>query len=437
MNRKFILSALLVSGLVASSPLFGQIKKLKTVKAEITREDRDIAKAKYDIDLVMENPETADNCAAFGWKGVVYGEIANLSDTSQLRKELDPNMEAAYIAGQSILKFYTYSAENQEILGANTAVEQSIPNIIINNYNKGIGALYQTGKKFDNVKKYMSLVEKLIAYDKEEYAKNNSITIENTYYNTWNAAYTDSLVNEEIPYLEKLANIPNYYKSDIFIRLSMIYSDRKDYEKALSYLEKGKEKIPQKSSEFLQQQINIELARNNQAVILAKFSEAIASEPENANYYFSRGVTYHQLKLNDLDVQEAAYKNDQPIPAAKYYFKQALADYSKAIQLDNSNFDAINNEAVAIFDSANYVYKQITRVKTTEADKYRTNASGMYRLAMSKFENLKQSGFLKGEDYINLLKDMMTCAARTNDTAKRDELKELIKVERAKLEGTN
>jgi tetratricopeptide (TPR) repeat protein len=289
--------------------------------------------------------------------------------------------------------------------------------------------------RFAEVKKYMEAVEKMIKYDVDQVAKTRGITVESTYYNTWTAAYMDSLVNEEIIYLERLAAVPTYLKADIFIRLSMIYSDRKDYEKALDYLEKGKVKIPQRASEFLEQQINIELSRNNHAIILAKFTEAIANNPDNANYYFSRVVTYHQLKLNELESQEAAYKRGDKVPASKYSFKQCLTDYTKAISLDNSNFDALNNEAVAIFDSANYMYKQMTKVSASEFDRYKTSASGLYRLSMSKFEVLKQSGFLKGEDYINLLKDMKTCAARTGNVEERNKLDDLIKSEKAKLEG--
>ena len=434
MNKKLILSAVFFSGLAISGSLYGQIKKLKTVRAEVIREDRDIEKAKYDIDLVMENSETANNAAAFGWKGVVYGEIANLDDTSALRMTLDPNKTAAYTSAECFLKFFTFSEEQQEQLDAKIYAQTSLPNTIINNYNLGVLAL--SGKnRFAEVKKYMEAVEKMIPYDADQVAKTRGITRESTYYNTWTAAYMDSLVNEEIVYLERLAAVPTYLKADIFIRLSMIYSDRKDYDKALDYLEKGKVKIPQRSSEFLEQQINIELSRNNHAVILAKFTEAIANNPDNANYYFSRGVTYHQLKLNELESQEAAYKRGEKVPSSKYSFKQCLTDYSKAISLDNSNFDALNNEAVAIFDSANYMYKQMTKVSASEFDRYKTSASGLYRLSMSKFEVLKQSGFLKGEDYINLLKDMKTCAARTGNVEERNKLDELIKTEKAKLEG--
>ncbi len=417
-----------------SGSLYGQIKKLKTVRAEVIREDRDLEKAKYDIDMVMENSETKDNAAAWGWNGIVYGEIANLDDTSALRIALDPDKTAAYKSALSFLKFYAYSEEQQEQLDAKIYAQTSLPNTIINNFNKGVLAL-SGPNKFTEVKKYMEAVEKLLPYDVEQFAKTRGITLESTYYTTWTAAYMDTLVNEELVYLEKLAAVPTYMKADIFIRLSMIYNDKKEYERALEYLEKGKVKIPQKASDFLEQQINIELSRNNHAVILAKFTEAIANNPDNANYYFSRGVTYHQLKLNELEVQEAAFKNGDKVAPSKYSFKQCLADYSKAISLDNSNFDALNNEAVAIFDSANFMYKQMTRVASVDYDRYKTSASGLYRLALSKFELLKQSGYLKNEDYINLLKDMKTCAARTGNMEERNKLDELIKSEKAKLDA--
>ena len=436
MKVKFILSAVLFSGIVLANPLFGQIKKLKSVRAEITKDEqyRDIEKAKYDIDIVMENPETANNCAAWGWRSIVYTEIAMLEDTSSLRKKLDPNDKAVSIAGESMLKFFTYTEDEQEELDAKTYVNAYLPNVIIFNYNYGIYGL--SGKNaFETAKKYMEIVDKLIPYDKEEKAKGNGITKEKAYYTVWSAAYNDSLVDQEIIYLEKLMASPSYMNTVVYIRLSEIYNNKKEYDKALDYLEKGKVKIPQKSSEFLEQQINIELSRGNHTVILDKFTEAIKNDPNNSNYYFSRGVTYHQLKQSDLDVQEKAFKSGTPIPAAKYYFSQCLADYQKAIELDASNLDALNNEAVCLFDSANYLYKQIIRVDPSQTDKYRTMATGMYKRAYDKFDVLKQSGYLKDADYINLLKDMRSCASKSGNSEIAKQLTVQIEAEKKRLES--
>src|SRR5690606_26798967 len=110
-----------------------------------------------------------------------------------------------------------------------------------------------------------------------------NVSAEKAAYFTWSAAYRDSLVSEELYYLNNLAENPRYYNSDVFVRLSQIYSERKEYDKAMAILDKGIAKIPQKNAAFLEQQINIELNRGNQEAILAKFNKAIAENPDNSN----------------------------------------------------------------------------------------------------------------------------------------------------------
>lgn len=432
MKRKLVLSAVLFAGMVFANPMSAQIKRLKTVRNDMTRSiEKDLAKSKYDIDLVIQDPETSNMAAAWGWRGVIYTEIAYLSDTVELKKTLDPEGKASLIAAESMAKFYTYSEAQQEEYDAKENVKYNLPYAILKVYYDGEDAI-RNGKDFKTVKQYMDYVVLLMPYDVDKVATTNSVTSEKAYYYNWYAAYQDSLVDQEIIYLEKLAAVPNYLKADIFIRLSQIYSDRGDFNQAIAYLNKGKEKIPQEANRFLEQEINIELGRNNQVAILAKFDEAIAGDPSNATYYFSRGVTFHQLKTKELEAQEKLYKSDKPIGASKYYFIQALKDYQKALEIDPGNYDAMNNLAVLMFDSANYVYKQMTRV-AGQYEKLRALAMDMYKQADVKFEALRQSGYLKDQDLINLLIDMRTCAAKTGNDARKKEIEAMIATEKKKL----
>lgn len=432
MKRKLVLSAVLFAGMVVANPMFAQIKRLKTVRNDMTRNiEKDLAKSKYDIDLVIQDPETSNMAAAWGWRGVIYTEIAYLSDTSELKKTLDPTGNASLIAAEAMTKFYSYSEEQQEEFDAKDNVKYNLPYAILKVYYDGEDAL-RNGKDFKIVKQYMDYVVALMPYDVDKVANNNSVTTEKAYYYNWYAAYQDTLIDTEIIYLEKLAAVPNYLKSDIFIRLSQIYSDKGEFDKAISYLNKGKEKIPQDANRFLEQEINIELGRNNQVAMLTKFNEAIAGDPTNATYYFSRGVTFHQLKTKELEAQEKQYKSNVALSPSVYYFSQAMKDYQKALEIDPGNYDALNNLAVLMFDSANYVYKQMTRV-AGQYEKLRALAIDLYKQADVKFEALRQSGYLKDQDLINLLIDMKTCAAKTGNEARKKEIEAMIQAEKKKL----
>jgi hypothetical protein len=241
-------------------------------------------------------------------------------------------------------------------------------------------------------------------------------------------------VNEEIELLQKLIDIPSYMNSYVFIRMSEIYLEQKNYDKAVAFLEAGKIKIPSKSGEFLNQQINIEIERNNIQSLLVKFTEGIQNEPDNKDYYFSRGVSYHQLKIEDRNNQEKAIKNDEKPTKDKYYFSQGLADYAKAIQLDPSYTDALNNEAILLLDSADYIYKQRTRVESSQYAKYDKLSVALYGQVVQKLVALYEMNFKKGQELVDLLKTIKSIYAKLNDEEKRSDYDKLYKQEKSKLE---
>ncbi|MBL7838204.1 MAG: hypothetical protein JNM67_11865, partial [Bacteroidetes bacterium] len=155
MKRKLVLSAVLFAGMVFANPMSAQIKRLKTVRNDMTRSiEKDLAKSKYDIDLVIQDPETSNMAAAWGWRGVIYTEIAYLSDTVELKKTLDPEGKASLIAAESMAKFYTYSEAQQEEYDAKENVKYNLPYAILKVYYDGEDAI-RNGKDFKTVKQYM------------------------------------------------------------------------------------------------------------------------------------------------------------------------------------------------------------------------------------------------------------------------------------------
>ena len=437
--KKQFLTPLLFIGMIASfANVNAQVKLLKGIRDNMMDDaNKDVNLAKYEIDKVMLHPETKDMCAAYAWKGLVYADIAMSGDSSIAK--LDLNNNAAEVSAECFLKFYACSPEDQEKIDAKTAADAYLVNSISACWNKAVYISREKGKYYE-VKKLMGYVESLLVYDKDEQAKKNSVTREQAIYAVWRAAYIDTLVNEEIISLEKLIAVPNYMNSVVYVRMAEIYSAKKEYDKALEYLEKGKAKIPQKSSDFLDMQINIEIERENMLALLTKFNEAIVSNSENPVYYFSRGVAYHKLKSDELKSQDLAYKNKTKILPSKYSFSQGLNDYRKALEFDNGYVNASKNEAILFFDSANYIYRLRARVASNEYDKYNALSTSLYKQSLQMFERLRESGALKDQDLIDALKDMIMICNKIDDKEHKDlkiKYEALLKAEKRKQETSN
>ena len=429
MNIKHLI---LAGFIVLVSPLtnLAQTGKIKNVELIMSGSDPNIEDAKYNIDLAASNEATSNMAGMWGWRGIVYSIISSSQDPAIIA--LDPNKEAALIAGQSFQKFYSFPEGDQKKYSALDFANSYVVSAIISCFNEGIANASDT-LGFPKVKTYMSIVDDLLNYDKEQ-ALFGKISREKALFISWQSAYTNKLVSEEIELLQKLIDIPSYMNSYVFIRMSEIYLEQKNYDKAVTYLEAGKVKIPSKSGEFLNQQINIEIERNNIQSLLVKFTEGIQNEPDNKDYYFSRGVAYHQLKLEDRNSQEKAIKNDEKPAKDKYYFSQGLADYAKAIQLDPSYTDALNNEAILLLDSADYLYKQRTRVDQSQYSKYDKLATTLYGQVVQKLVALYEMNYKKDQELVDLLKTIKSIYAKLNDEEKRSTYDKLYKQEKSKLD---
>lgn len=431
-NKSILSAAALGLSLLTGFEADAQMKRLRGIRDEFSSQNKmDVIWAKSEIDIVLDHPDTKDLCAAWGWKGVVYAELANSQDPEVMEKNADKS--AAYQAGEAFLRYFSCSKEDQAVADADKVAPNSVANAIFACWNMGYNAIQVKGN-YAEVKKYMGMVEKLIPYDADENAKNQGVTREQALNVMWRAAYMDSLVDEEVSILEKLIAIPNYMNADIYIRMAEILSERKQYDKALDYLEQGKVKIPQKAGSFLESQINIEITRGNMSALLKKYDEAIVQNPDNPMYYFYRGIAYHKLKEDDLREQDAAHKNNSKVPASKYFFTQAQQDYSKALELDPGLFDAVKNDAILMFDSANYIYKMRVRVASSDYAKYDALSIALYKQSLEKFEKLRASGYLKDEELVELLKDMKSICIKINDEEQRNKYEGMLKSEKKKLQ---
>jgi hypothetical protein len=430
MKYKLLFSMIGLMLIVHPMTLSSQTGKLKNVELTMSGSDPNLIDAKYNIDLAYNHETTKNMASMWGWRGVVYAIIAASNDNEV--KSLNTDNSAALISGQSFVNYFAFPANEQKKYSAFDFASAYVVSAIIDCFNEGVSASMNKGD-FSKVKQYMDIVETLLPYDTEEKLK-GKISKEKSLYITWQSAYNDSLIDQEMIYLQKLIDIPNYMNAYVFIRMSEIYLNQKNYEKAVAYLEQGRVKIPSKTSDFLNQQINIEIERNNIESLIVKFTEGIQNDPENKEYYFSRGVAYHQLKSEERNKQELAFKNGENPSKDKYYFSMGLKDYAQAIKLDPGYTDALNNEAILLLDSADYIYKLRTRVSSAEYTKYDKLSIALYQQVVQKLIALYEMNYKKDQDLVELLKSIKSIYAKLNDEENRMKYDKLYKQEKKKLE---
>lgn len=433
MKIKNLVFSLVFSLVLFPTQIFAQSGKIKNVELNFATSEGnpDVLDAKYNIDLAYEHESTKSSVGMWGWRAVVYSVISASQDEEV--KKMNLNNDAAEISAQAFLKYYEFSEVDQKKFSLKDYTNAYIISTIVDCFNKGIVYSMDTAQ-FENTKKYMNYVTSLIKNDELKKAQENNITIAKANYIIWNSAINNKLEKEEMVYLQKLMDEPNYNNFQVFIRASELYLKEKNYEKAIEVLEKGKNKIPTKSGEFLNQQINIEIERKNIGVLLAKFTEAIAAQPDNKEYYFSRGVAIHQLKNEDKEIGEKEFKNSGKIVAAKYYYKSALSDYKKALELDPGYFDAIYNEAVLMLDSADFVYRMKSKVAGGEYLKYDKLSTYLYKdVVAKKFVEIYEMNVLKDQEALNLVKVIRTVYAKINDDENRAKYDRIYKEEQKKL----
>ncbi len=397
-----------------------QVNKIKTVRNMMSAEDINILAAKYNIDLAYENSQTSNSVDMWAWRAMVYSYIGYNLDTAVSNLDLDATKKA----GESFSKYYQFSEEDR----ANT--KEEVANFYTQAaslcFNKSI-QLSSTKGQFNDVKLYIGYVETILSHDETALLEKQNITLAKLYLILLQSSQKDSLVDEEVNYLNKLVAIPKYNNAYVFVRLSEIYVQRKEYDKALEVLAKGKEKIPSKAGDFLNAEIALEIDRNNIASLIAKFNEGIAQDPENALYYYNRGTTYAMLKNKEIE---------DKVEPGKYYFIQGLSDFRKSLSIDPSNQDASFNEASLLVDSANYLYKLKTKV-AGKYDLYDKQSKALYKEAIDKLELIRQSGSKKDNELIDLLKTMRSICSKIGDDEGRKKYNTMYLEEETKMKNSN
>lgn len=327
MKRTYIIMMALVVSLAGYAQ-----KKPKITKANQARENGDLAEAKAIIDAAIEYEKVKDDGKTWYYRGLIYATIdttsneqyASLSDNAleeavaafNKADEIDPEGKGYYVTG---------------MMGIPVLKEQQISNYYSYYYNKAVMAFQDS--------EYQTAVD---AFEKSYYIVPDDT---NAYINAAYAAHNGQLYDAATKNY-RLAIDNGATSKDLYYNyVSILTSALDDKEGALAVVDEALEKYPSDGT-LQKNRINLLINMGKIDEARSNLEEAIESEPDNANLYFTLAVINDELKEQE----------------------RAIKAYLKAIEIDPNHFEANFNYGVILINQANETIKESNSLGMSKAD---------------------------------------------------------------------
>lgn len=353
-----------------------------------------------------------------GW--ILKGKILNELAAEEIKKKLiDPKYvitmpDAAIEALASLKKGIELSLKKHEAKEAISAMKDTENHL--NNF--GIYAFQDKDYKvafanFDAaVKVYQLMKDNELEGDSR--LSDPAIRNEHFFY-TGIAGFYGENKNESAPYFEELfrngSNEPFVYEA-----LFNIYES--DEEKALVYLNKGRELFPNNSG-LLFAEINHYVRKGEMEKMISKLENALELEPDNVSIYTTLGSVYDQLCTKATEAEEKE--------KAKNYFDKSLSYFNQALKLDPNYFDAIYSIGALYYNSAANMTKELNKFAndyskegTKKYNEIKTSMDALFDQALPYFEkaetiNANDAGVLQALSEIYARKNVLDKAQQYKD----------------------
>jgi len=307
-------------------------KKPKITKANQARENGDLAEAKAIIDAAIEYEKVKDDGKTWYYRGLIYATIdttsneqyASLSDNAleeavaafNKADEIDPEGKGYYVTG---------------MMGIPVLKEQQISNYYSYYYNKAVMAFQDS--------EYQTAVD---AFEKSYYIVPDDT---NAYINAAYAAHNGQLYDAATKNY-RLAIDNGATSKDLYYNyVSILTSALDDKEAALAVVDEALGKYPSDGT-LQKNRINLLINMGKIDEARSNLEQAIESEPDNANLYFTLAVINDELKEQE----------------------RAIKAYLKAIEIDPNHFEANFNYGVILINQANETIKESNSLGMSKAD---------------------------------------------------------------------
>ena len=269
-----------------------------------------LAEAKYFIDLAYNHESTSTDPKMWNYRSKIYLEIM-LKDPA-----LDEN--AVFEATEAYIRCLDRDKKGRISVRKWTKEEDVLNGLAQCGYN-----LFNSGVEDYNAKNYSTAIKKykeifrIITLDKDNLLKRGNIVPDAIYKNLFLAALQLEDVDAQIEYLQKSID-NNTNDPMVYYYMSNIYSKKGDFEKALEYINIGKEQF---SSEILLVNSEIDLYMKmgkSTKEVIQKLTDAIEIDNTNEILFIIRSQQYslisEMIKAED-DLLEALEINPESASA--------------------------------------------------------------------------------------------------------------------------
>lgn len=382
---------LLVFGVAALSvTAFAQKGKVMSAETMLSTNDLDGAKTAIDEALVNEKSNTWPKTYLIAAK--VYTKLhQSKKDPEGLNKSMafyekaSEYDKAGDAKGKNIGKF------EKEITLALTSFKPDLVNAGVEGFNTENFQVALTS--FENVLKIAQIT-----------GLSSSSIDTAIVYNCALAAYNGKNWEKAAQYFTKTIEV-GYGTGDAVLLLNQVYVATGDKVKMGENLALGVSKYPN-DDRILTALINYYLSARQNEKALDYLNTAIARDPQNASFYYARGV------LNDQSKQ----------------FDNAVADYKKCLEIDGNYFNALYNIGVLFYNKGvekNNDANELTNMKAFEAAKKVANS--YFDMALPYMEKaiavLNSKPESPKQDKIAVLESLKNLYYRFDNIEKYDKMK--------------
>lgn len=210
------------------------------------------------------------------------------------------------------------------------------------------------------------------------------------------SAKTAGLDKEAKPIFSRLMEA-GYDKAYVYEAMFDLTKDE-NMEKALGYLQKGREKYPTDQG-LLYAEINYYIKEGKLDNLIDKIKEAIAGDPDNISLYTALGSVYDNLSQRE----EQAGNTEK----SQEYFNEALKYYEQALEKEDDNVDALYSIGVLYYNKAAVITEELIALQddlSREGQRqYEAKRSQMLDLFSKALPYFKRAEILNPDDRNTLI----------------------------------
>lgn len=343
--RKFL--ALAIAFACLSTSIFAQTptelleKAKKAVKATTGKKKEKFAEAQQAIDAALKAPENQSGFEAHLLNAKLMNEMSSLDDQERTlanikKQAFTPAYISSGLDGANAIMMALKNTKDPKAI-------KEIGKITNDSYSYLRAYAGEYSEKLDYVNSYLSFKSCLDFHEAVKAAGIKSPLDKIEDYN--GVLYLTGLLStyaqkeeEAAPIYQKLLDA----KKDSAFVYAGIYKNKlkTDREGALKILEQGRIKFPNDNS-MLFNEINHYLQDGKMDQLIIKLKEGIAKEPKNTSLVFTLGNVYDNL----------SQKATEPAKQEELQ-KEAMVYYSKTLEMDSKNVDAIYSIGATFYNRA-------------------------------------------------------------------------------------